>query len=180
MTASLMTAIFPMMIKRTFNKKKPEVLFLLLVAAALIAAAVVSLFFIRVARVDGASMDDTLNAGDIILLEQCSYRKEEPQRGDIIAFCKKDVARTLIIKRIAALPGETVEILHGTLYINGISFPEYSGFPEDMPPCRVEENSYFVLGDNIAQSVDSRAWEQPFVRREEIRGRYWLRIGSFG
>lgn len=165
---------------RRANKKKPEFLFLLLVAAALAAAAAVSLFFVRPARVDGASMAGTLNDGDIILLEQCSYRGGEPQRGDIIAFCKKDVAPGLIIKRIAALPGEIVEISDGLLYIDGSVLPEYSGFLADMPACRVEENSYFVLGDNLAESVDSRAWPQPFVHKNEIRGRYWCRIASFG
>ena len=136
---------------------------MLLVAAALAAAAAVSLLFVRPARVDGSSMAGTLNDGDIILLEQCSYRGGEPQRGDIIAFCKKDVAPGLIIKRIAALPGEMVEISDGVLYIDGSVLP-----------------SYFVLGDNLAESVDSRAWPQPFVHKNEIRGRYWCRIASFG
>lgn len=176
MTASLMTAISPMKLKN----KKPEVVFLLAVAAALLAAAVVSIFLVRPARVDGASMAGTLNAGDVILLEQCSYRRQEPQRGDIIAFWKKDVTEGLIIKRIAALPGEKVEISGGTLYVNGTALPGYTGFLADMPACRVEENSYFVLGDNFAESVDSRFWQQPFVRREEIRGRYWFRLAAFG
>lgn len=165
---------------RRANRKKPEFLFLLLVAAALAAAAAVSLLFVRPARVDGASMVGTLNDGDIILLEQCSYRGGELQRGDIVAFLKKDVTDGLIIKRIVALPGEAVEISGGMLYINGSPLPGYAGFSEDMPACRVEESSYFVLGDNLAESVDSRFWQQPFVRREEIRGRYWCRIASFG
>ena len=153
---------------------------MLLVAAALAASAAVSLFFVRPARVDGASMAGTLNAGDVILLEQCSYRRGEPQRGDIVAFFKKDVTGGLLIKRIVGLPGETVEIAEGVLYVNGSALPGYSGFLEDMPACRIARDCYFVIGDNFKESVDSRAWREPFVRREDIRGRYWRRIVSFG
>ena len=133
-------------------------------------------------RVSGSSMETTLQNGDNLIVDKITYRFRDPQRFDIIIFRYPDDERQLFIKRIIGLPGETVEIRDGKIYLNGSDEPlEDVQTKETMVgsfgPYTVPENSYFVMGDNRNDSKDSRYWTNTFVTKDEILGkaifRYW-------
>ena len=142
--------------------------------------------------VDGTSMKNTLQDKDNILLEKLSYRFGEPERFDIVVFYqffdkknqdrKNEKAYDLYVKRIIGLPGETVQIVGDTIYINGEVLEEnYGKDPIDDPgrasePIVLGEDEYFVLGDNREVSIDSRDSDVGNVKREWIEGKAWIRI----
>ena len=155
-------------------------------AAVLIAAAALALFIDNVlivnAEIPSGSMEDTIMPGDRIFGNRLSYTFDDPERFDVIIFRYPDDESQLFIKRIVGLPGETVEIHDGHIYINGSDTPlEDVEIKEPMEgsfgPYTVPEDCYFVMGDNRNNSKDSRFWENSFVTRDEILGkavfRYW-------
>ena len=109
-----------------------------------------------VGYVPTASMEPTLPEGSIIV---CSRIFRELQVGDIIVFEKDGM---LLVKRIAAVAGETVNLTQ-LIYMEAIPIPV-----RENPVLTVPEESFFVLGDNTQNSFDSRYWEDPFVRYEDI------------
>ena len=120
--------------------------------------------------------------GDRVIGNRFAYSFSDPQRFDIIIFRYPDDESQLFIKRIIGLPGETVEIQDGKIYLNGSDEPlEDVQTKETMVgsfgPYTVPENSYFVMGDNRNDSKDSRYWTNTFVTKDEILGkaifRYW-------
>ena len=148
------------------------------------------LFVIVNAIIPSASMEPTIMTRDHIFGNRLAYHFREPERYDIIIFRYPDNEKQLFIKRIIGLPGDTVEIRDGEVYINGSSEPLYDGFcaiPDSTElnearthlsnPFVVPEGCYFVLGDNRTNSKDSRYWKNPFVARDKILGeavfRYW-------
>lgn len=149
--------------------------------------------------VDGESMENTLQDKDNILLEKLSYRFGEPERFDIVVFYhffdkkkqdrKNEKAYDFYVKRIIGLPGETVQIVGDTIYINGEVLEEdYGKDPIDDPgrasePIVLGEDEYFVLGDNREVSIDSRDSDVGNVKREWIEGKVWIRtlpLNHFG
>lgn len=133
----------------------------------------------------GASMESTLNDGDNLIVDKITYRFREPQRFDIIVFPFRYEENTYYIKRIIGLPGETVQIdLDGTIYIDGEVLEEDYGRevikPENVgiaiEPVVLEEDEYFVMGDNRNNSSDSRTEVVGNIHRDDIIGRAWLRI----
>ena len=152
----------------------PEYKFLILVSAALALAFICSFFLVRLSRVDGESMSPTLSDGDWIFVSPIPYINDAPKRGDIIVFKRRSLTRGHIIKRVIGLPGETVEIIEGRVYINGEPIEDdFYLFNEDdnFGPIVISENSYFVLGDNRGYSIDSRYWEKSEVDSDEIFGK---------
>jgi len=140
------------------------------------------------ARIPTSSMEETIGVGDRIFGNRLAYRSNDPERYDIVIFKFPDDESKLYIKRVIGLPGETVVIRSGKVYINGSSEPLDDSFcPEtplgDFGPYVVPEGSYFMLGDNRNYSADSRFWVNTFVAREKILGkaviRYWP-IKEFG
>ena len=125
----------------------------------------------------GSSMEPDLKDGQRLLINKIVYVFNEPQRGDVIVFNSPNDSRTDFIKRIIGLPGDVVEIKGKAVYVNGTKLDEpYIAEPpnHDFPPHRVEENHYFVLGDNRNHSNDSRNdWTVP---RQSITGKAWLSI----
>ncbi len=110
------------------------------------------------ARVDGDSMQDTFQNNYITGVSRLHYRVNEPQRGDIVT-CHYDESSRLYVKRIIGLPGETVEIVEGTIYIDGVALQEdYLTRHDDYTyaPVTVGEDEIFVVGDNRPVSLDSR------------------------
>ena len=108
----------------------------------------------------------------------------DPQRFDIIIFRYPDDERQLFIKRIIGLPGETVEIRDGKIYLNGSDEPlEDVQTKETMVgsfgPYTVPENSYFVMGDNRNDSKDSRYWTNTFVTKMRFSERRSSATGQF-
>ena len=132
-------------------------------------------------RVNGESMYPTLHDDDNLIVDKVSYRFSDPRRYDIIVFPYryKDM---YFIKRIIGLPGETVQILDGYVYIDGKKLDEHEKIQNAAlasDPITLGDDEYFVLGDNRNASEDSRFPDVGNVRRKEIIGRAWVRIWPF-
>ncbi len=127
--------------------------------------------------VDGQSMEPNLHTGQFLIVSRLAYKFGSPQRGDIIVFEYPGNTADDYVKRIVGLPGETVMIENGKVYVNGEVLDE-PYLTEVMPilPYRTEwpvpERAYFVLGDNRAHSSDSRAWG--FLQEDLIVGKAWF------
>ena len=131
-------------------------------------------------------MVPTLTDGDQLLMDKISYRFRDPERFDIIVFPYEYSDNTYFIKRVIGLPGETVQIdTAGTIYINGEPLEEHYGAEVILYPGLAEEeihlddDEYFVLGDNRNVSEDSRYPDVGNIKRERIMGRPFLRIFPF-
>lgn len=157
------------------------------IVAALLLSFVISKFVAHHTSVEGNSMEATLNNGDQLVVEKVSYYFHDPKRFDIVVF-NYDHGISFI-KRVIGLPGETVQIKDGEVYINGVLLHEELdvAIMED-PGLAAEEihlgeDEYFVLGDNRNHSNDSRKGEIGMVKKSQIQGRAWLRffpVGDFG
>ncbi|MCX6044312.1 MAG: signal peptidase I [Chloroflexi bacterium] len=145
------------------------------VLPALLLALTVHLFLAQATVVFGQSMEPNLSARQRLIIDKISYRFHSPNRDDIIVL-KVPQMDELLVKRIVGLPGETVEIRNGLVYINGQQLPEL--FPHDesnqnMALTTLGPLDYFVLGDNRGNSNDSRVFGP--IKRGYILGRVWLR-----
>lgn len=143
-------------------------------------AVFIDTFLIVNAQIPSGSMENTIMPGDRIFGNRLAYISKDPERFDIIIFRYPDDETQLFIKRVIGLPGETVEIRDGFIYINGSDEPlEDVNIKEPMTgsfgPYKVPEGSYFVMGDNRNNSLDSRYWENTFVTEDEILGEAFLR-----
>ena len=132
------------------------------------------------AKIQSESMEDTIMTGDRIFGNRLAYINKDPQRFDIVIFKYPDDETQLFIKRVIGLPGETVEIRDGKVYIDGSETPLDDSFTPEPPqgdwgPEVVPEGSYFMLGDNRNRSKDSRFWTNTFVKKEKILGKAVLR-----
>jgi signal peptidase I len=148
-----------------------------IIAPVLLGIAVFALFHVTVGsfKVYGTSMLPTIEEGEYIMVSKAAYFFNQPQRGDIIVFDSPQDPRSDLIKRIIALPGDTVEIRDDKVIVNGTSLKEtYTLEPPHylMPPEEIPAGHYFVLGDNRNNSSDShRGWTAP---RQNIVGKAWI------
>jgi signal peptidase I len=120
-------------------------------------------FVAQAFRVQGASMQPLLHDDERIIVNKFLYRFQSIERGDIVVFWYPRDPSVSFIKRVVALPGDTVEIRHGALYVNSRQVEESyvaSRFKDDdsYPPTEVKRGYYFVLGDHRNSSNDSRNW----------------------
>ena len=128
-------------------------------------------------------MNPVLENGDVVLINRIVYNATSPKRGDIIAFKPKgnDNAH-YYIKRIVGLPGETIEIIENSIYINGKKIEEdYETTDIDDVGIASEKitlggDEYFVLGDNRENSEDSRNADVGNVKRNYIYGEVWFTV----
>ena len=174
------------------NRKGPlrELLGMLIYIGIVLAVTFLIITFVgQRTHVSGESMENTLDDGDQLIVDKITYRFQDPERFDIIVFPFHYKENTYYIKRIIGLPGETVQIADGAIYINGEVLQESYGreVMQDpgiaAEPITLGEDEYFVLGDNRNQSSDSRDPSVGLIHRDEIIGRAWLRIwplDSFG
>ena len=134
-------------------------------------------------KIKGDSMQPNFPDGEYLLTDKVTYRFNTPERGDVIVFEAPTENGDEYIKRIIGLPGETVSIRSGKVYIDNrlLNEGEYlsstvytSGglFLEEGSSLVVPQDQFFVLGDNRPYSSDSRTWG--FVKKGEITGRAWL------
>ena len=136
-------------------------------------------------QVSGSSMYDTLEDKDQLLVEKLSYRFGDPKRFDVVVFLEDPKEDKYFIKRIIGLPGETVQIKNGVIYIDGEAIEEDYGYETIKRPGRAAnpvtlgEDEYFVLGDNRNNSTDSRKESVGNVNRSQFLGRAFLRIWPF-
>lgn len=160
-----------------------EIFETLVVFGAIFAA--IYLFVAQFHKVSGDSMVPTFHSGDYLITEKVTYRFSEPKRGDIIVLKNPRDESEDFIKRIIALPGDTIRIENNSVFINNKQLKE-SYLPANTPTpfgpfltegttIKAGPNQYFVLGDNRTRSSDSREWGS--ITKEEIVGRalfrYW-------
>lgn len=159
-----------------------------IISTVLYLVLVVSLTFLFVyfvaqrTHVNGESMRPTLEDGDNLIVDKLSYRFSEPERFDIIVFPYQYQEKTYYIKRIIGMPGETVQVIEGMIYINGELLEEtygkeimyYAGAASE--PLTLGEDEYFVLGDNRNNSSDSRDPSVGNIQKDQIIGKAFLRI----
>ena len=133
-------------------------------------------------HVPTGSMENTIMPGDRLIGNRLSYIKDGPERGDVVVFKYPDDEKETYVKRVIGLPGETVQIVDGQVYINGQLLQgdmgwepiESAGLASD--PVILNEDEYFVLGDNRNDSSDSRVPSVGNVAKSSIIGRAWFRI----
>jgi len=159
-----------------------EILKIVIISLAIIIP--IRYFLIQPFFVKGASMDPNYLDGDYLIIDEISYRLGEPKRSDVIVFRYPLDPSQFFIKRIVGLPGETIEISNGQIYVYSEDVSDErilldeSEYLEDIyTPGNLtivlEEEEYFVLGDNRDASSDSRKWGE--LNEKYITGRAWLR-----
>lgn len=159
------------------NVKKEIVSWIKTIVLALLLALAIDNFVIVNATVPTGSMETTIMPKDRIVAFRLSYLFSEPERGDIAVFRYPDNEEVLYVKRVIGLPGETVEIQDGYVYINGSDTPLEEPYLKETPtdsfgPYTVPEGSYFMMGDNRNNSLDSRFWKNTkFVKKDKILGK---------
>ena len=164
-----------------------EILGWLVYIAILLAAVYVLITYVgQRTEVSGHSMEPTLQHGDNLIVDKISYRFREPERYEIIVFPYQYKENTYYIKRIIGLPGETVQIIDGEVYINGeLLADEHYGKEVMLDPgiaaesITLGDDEYFVLGDNRNHSSDSRDPSVGVLHRKDLIGRAWVRIWPF-
>ena len=144
--------------KKPINWKKEIIEWVLTFAIPVVVAMLIHNYLFTFARVDGDSMLDTFHTNNITGVSRLHYRLNEPQRGEVVT-CHYDESNKLYVKRIIGLPGETVEVKEGVVYINGEALKEdYLTRHDDyyFGPFEVGEDEIFVMGDNRPVSWDCR------------------------
>ena len=151
-----------------------------IIVVCILAWMLVSFFGQRVSNA-GDSMSPVLKNGDVVVINRIVYDARKPKRGEIIAFRPNGNENAhYCIKRVVGLPGETVQIKDGKVYIDGkvqkkniyTSDLDFAGIAEKK--LTLGETEYFVLGDNSAGSDDSRLADIGNVKREDIGGKVWF------
>ncbi len=148
---------------------------------------IITTFAFQNMYVIGGSMDPTLRNGEVVLVNKLTYLINQPSRYDIIAFKHTNMIQEKInfVKRIIGLPGDKIDIIDDEIYVNdqilkvpinekhkhGIMKAGSMSYPAIVP-----EDSYFVLGDNQANSVDSRYQEVGMIPKKEVIGKICFRI----
>jgi signal peptidase I len=134
----------------------------------------------------GVSMETTLYDSEEVIINKFSYRFTDPKRFDVIVFKQSGGEHSYYdIKRIVGLPGETLQIKEGLFYINGevvqdiINAEQINNYGLAEEAFILEENEYFVLGDNRNNSEDSRFASIGTIRRDEIIGEAFIRMSPF-
>ena len=175
--------------KRVKKEKKPEVKkpfwrelleYVIMIASVVVITLLFTRFIAVRSVVDGNSMNPLLHDQDNLIVEKVSYYFHDPERFDIIVFKLKN-ENTHYIKRIIGLPGETVQVIDGYVYVNGEKLEDDIYGNEVMEnayrakdPIVLGENEYFVLGDNRNHSNDSRSIGP--VSRSQFLGKAWVRF----
>ncbi|MCI5622741.1 MULTISPECIES: signal peptidase I [Anaerostipes] len=160
--------------------KKEALSWVLCIVVTIVLTQLITRFVIINANIPSGSMENTIMTNDKLIALRTSYWFNDPQRGDIIIFEYPDNEEEWYIKRVIALPGETVEVKDGKVYINSSKTPLEEPYIKEEPvddfgPYKVPENGYFVMGDNRNCSNDARDWDTHYVSRDEVLGKAWFR-----
>ncbi len=153
---------------------------------ALVIVLPIRIFIAQPFIVSGASMETTFSTGQYLIVDQLTYRFEEPMRGEVIIFRYPKDPSKFFIKRIIGIPGDTISISGRDVTLTNAEHPEGVLLDTDYlldakpSPAMTETlgvNEYFVMGDNRDASSDSRAWG--VLQRDKIVGRAFLRLFPF-
>ena len=163
---------------RTYrNARRLGWLFSILVTIAVLC--LVFFIWLTPVQIMDGSMSPGLSSGEVVLCDQIGKFVRLPERGDIVLFSTED---GVFIKRIVGMPGETVELVAGHVFINSIPLDESSysvNYVGDMPPVQVPEGSVFVLGDNREEMYDSRLATVGCIPYDRIQAVLRLRVSPF-
>ena len=147
--------------KKKKNVKKEIISWILTLGSAVIIALLIRTFLFEPIYVDGQSMCDTLQDREVMLVTKPEYIFGQPQRGDVV-ICKYPGRTENFVKRLVAVPGDTIEVRSNVVYINGVALDEPYLTPSrnddgfSMDPMTLTDDQYFVMGDNRDNSHDSR------------------------
>jgi signal peptidase I len=153
-----------------------------MVVLSLVIIVPIRFFIIQPFFVKGQSMEPSFHENNYLIIDELSYRLREPSRGDVIVLRAPQPSDQFFLKRLIGLPGETVEINNGKVFIASAS-STFQLVEPYLPPGELTEGNirvalgdsqYFVLGDNRKFSYDSRRWG--LLDRKEIIGRVWERL----
>lgn len=173
---------------KLFFKELGSWIFLIVVTVVI--AFIISYFVFAFMVFEGTTMSPTIASGDALVINKTSYKFSEPKRFDIIAFKFKKENKRLMVSRIIGLPGETVQIIEGIVYIDGVKLEldiygnspiVFSGSAET--PLLLGGAEYFVLGDNRGSGSDSRYLDIGNIKKGDIVGKLWIRafpLAKFG
>lgn len=173
------------------NSKKPKykkffkslLLWIIELFLVILAAYLIIEYAVEKTTMMGVSMNTTLGDGDKIIVNKLAYLRGEPERFDVIVFSQSKSGHGYYnIKRVIGLPGETVEIVNGEVYINGVKLQEVipvekmrvAGLADKA--ILLGENEFFVLGDNRNYSEDSRFANIGIIVKSDIIGKAWIRL----
>jgi signal peptidase I len=138
-------------------------------------------FFMRTPQVSGLSMSPRIASGEVVVINTMAYRLRAPSRGDIIAFHHDGPTPEIFIKRVIGLPGDRIIIDRGRVSVDGTVLNEpYVRYPDtrSFAAVTVPAGSLYVLGDNRADSDDSRFWG--FVPENQVLGKALAGIWPLG
>lgn len=174
--------------KKTVKKKKSSfkelVDFCVPIVIAVVIAIILKAFVFANAVVPTGSMLDTIQLNDRVIASKLTYKFEEPQRYDVVIFHYPDDETQFYVKRIVGLPGETLEVKDGIVYVtktNGDTIQLDDSFVTveeprgNYGPFEIPKGHYFMMGDNRNKSNDSRFWENKYVSKEKIIGKVLFR-----
>ena len=157
------------------NKKKIQLSIL-----SILLLVYINKYVIIYANIPTGSMKPLFNPGDKVIANIFPYNfLGDPKRFDVVIFKTPEFGQAYVTKRVIGMPGDTVEIKSGQLYINNELINEsYLLEPYDgnFGPYKVPKKSYFLMGDNRNGSHDARFWENPFIERKDIIGTILFKI----
>jgi signal peptidase I len=167
----------------TKNKVLKEVLdWVIVIVIAIALALIINKLVIYKVSPPTASMENTIMVDDKVITYRLAYLFSNPDRGDIVVFQAPDTPEEDYIKRVIGLPGETVEVIDGVVYIDGEPLEE-DYLKESMEgssgPFEVPDGCYFMMGDNRNISWDARFWTNKFVEKDKIHGKAILKYPDF-
>jgi signal peptidase I len=166
--------------KKPKSKTREAIDFCIPIVIAIVVAIVLKTVVFANAIVPTGSMLNTIQEGDRIIANRLAYITNDPERYDIVIFHYPDDEEQYFVKRIIGLPGETVEVVNGIVYVTTTdgeiiqlddSFVTNCVPTGDFGPYEVPEDCYFMMGDNRNSSWDSRYWDNKYVQRDKILGK---------
>ena len=163
------------------SKARQVLIWIVQIVITIALAAVLSVAFFQTIGIQEGSMDPTLSAGEKFLVNRVVYQLSNPKRGDIIAFRLGNEGKGSIhIKRVVGVPGDTIQIQNEQIIIDGKTYVEQKDFPAIKnagvaeEPITLNNNEYFVLGDNRNSSEDSRFVDIGNIKKDQIVGKLWF------